>query len=159
MLEKLILYFVVKTKGFISKTQLVKFLYLADLYSVKWTEKQLTDLDWRYYQFGPWHEKIEQVLKNFYQTNVLQESCENQTNLIKLSSKIELENFKFSKGLELMLNNIHREWAGSQKLDSLLNYVYQTVPMIDAQKYHQPEEKAILNLQLERQKLVEELGV
>lgn len=43
MLEQLILYFVCKTKGHITKTQLVKFLYLADLYSVKWTGQQLTD--------------------------------------------------------------------------------------------------------------------
>lgn len=54
MLEQLILYFVCKTKGRITKTQLVKFLYLADLYSVKWTEHQLTELDWYYYNHGPW---------------------------------------------------------------------------------------------------------
>jgi hypothetical protein len=46
MLETLILYFVYQTNGFLTKIQLVKFLYLADLYSVKWTGKQLTDLDW-----------------------------------------------------------------------------------------------------------------
>ena len=49
MLEKLIIYFVYKTKGHIIKTQLVKFLYLADLGAVKWQDKQLTDIDWRYY--------------------------------------------------------------------------------------------------------------
>lgn len=34
MLDLLIKYFVYQTKGHITKTQLVKFLYLADLYSV-----------------------------------------------------------------------------------------------------------------------------
>jgi len=48
MLEQLIKYFVYKTKGYITKTQLVKFIYLADLYAVKWTGKQLTDLNRRY---------------------------------------------------------------------------------------------------------------
>ncbi len=63
MLEQLILYFVCKTKGYITKTQLVKFLYLADLYSVKWTKKQLTDLDWCYYLRGPWNQEIDTTLE------------------------------------------------------------------------------------------------
>ncbi|MDY6901495.1 MAG: DUF4065 domain-containing protein, partial [Cyanobacteriota bacterium] len=64
MLDKLIKYFVYATKGHISKIQLIRFLYLADLYSVKWTGKQLTELDWYYYYLGPWHEKIDIVLDN-----------------------------------------------------------------------------------------------
>ncbi|WP_197671685.1 hypothetical protein [Geminocystis sp. NIES-3708] len=53
MLEKLIVFFVCKIKGNITKTQLLKFLYLADLGAVKWQDKQLTDVDWRYYLNGP----------------------------------------------------------------------------------------------------------
>ncbi len=52
MLRKLINFFVNETKGQITKIQLVKFIYLMDLYMVKWTGKQLTNLDWRYYLHG-----------------------------------------------------------------------------------------------------------
>jgi metal-responsive CopG/Arc/MetJ family transcriptional regulator len=60
-----------------------------------------------------------------------------------------------------MLRNIQKEWAGlnENKRNGLLKYVYQTQPMIDAKAHHKPEEKAPLNLYLEHEKVIEELGV
>ncbi|MCY7331870.1 MAG: SocA family protein [Pseudanabaena sp. CAN_BIN31] len=160
MLEKLILYFVCKSKGFITKTQLTKFLYLADLYAVKWTGNPLTDLDWRYYLYGPWNEETDQVLKELYDRGILGEYKKDQSTFIKpMENCPNLEDLGLSQGLELMLRNIRKEWIGAGKLDQLLEYVYQTEPMLEAQKNHQREEKASLNLQLEREKLVIELGV
>jgi hypothetical protein len=159
MLEKLILYFVCKSKGFITKTQLIKFLYLADLYAVKWTEKPLTDLDWRYYLYGPWNEGTDQALKSLYDRNILGEYKRDQTIFIEPRENCpSLESLDFSQGLELMLRNIRKEWIGADKLEQLLKYVYQTEPMLEAKKHHLPEEKAHLNLQLEREKLMLELG-
>jgi uncharacterized phage-associated protein len=161
VLEKLILYFVCKTKGHITKIQLVKFLYLADLYAVKWTGSQLTDLDWRYYKYGPWHEAIDIALAaQLADVIILQE--ENNATMIRLKDESWLTaDLGFSQGLELMLDNIRKEWAGAgaDKIQGMLDYVYSTAPMVEAQHSHVPEDKAILNLQLEREKLVEELGV
>jgi hypothetical protein len=160
MLEKLILYFVCKSKGFITKTQLIKFLYLADLYAVKWTEKQLTNLDWRYYLYGPWNDETDQALKSLYERGFLGEYKKNQSIFIEPREHCpSLESLDLSQGLELMLRNIRKEWIGADKLDQLLEYVYQTEPMLEAKKHHHPEEKARLNLQLEYKKLVSELGV
>ncbi|MEA5479085.1 type II toxin-antitoxin system antitoxin SocA domain-containing protein [Pseudanabaena galeata UHCC 0370] len=159
MLEKLILFFVCKSKGYITKTQLVKFLYLADLYSVKWTKKQLTNLDWRYYRFGPWSEDIDSCLKDLYTQGVLGEVQNNQAVLIEPRENCpDVDGLRFSKGLELMLRNIRKEWIGA-KLDDLLAYVYQTEPMLEAKEHHQPEDMAHLNLFLEHEKIVAELGV
>jgi len=159
MLEKLILFFVGKSKGHITKTQLVKFLYLTDLYAVKWTEKQLTDLDWRYYRFGPWSEDIDSCLTNLYTKRVLGEVQNNQAVLIEPRENCpDVDDLGFSKGLELMLRNIRKAWIGA-KLDDLLAYVYQTEPMLEAKENHKPEEKAHLNLFLEHEKVVAELGV
>ena len=162
MLEKLIVFFVYKTKGYITKTQLVKFLYLADLYAVKWTEKQLTDLDWRYYHYGPWNEDIDQVINDLCLNSVLRLALQGGATLIQPGENFpDLKGLNLSRGLELMLRNIQREWAGitSDKTKELLNYVYQTQPMIEAKTHHQPEEKALLNLYLEHEKILEELGV
>jgi hypothetical protein len=160
MLEDLILYFVSKTSGFITKTQLVKFLYLSDLYSVKWTGKQLTQLDWYYYHYGPWDEEIDSALKRL-EGKVVQKP-EGKTVFIQINDELpEVDDFKFSEGLRLMLENIRKEWAGvtSDKIESLLSYVYSTAPMVAAKKDHTPEDKVRLNLQLEREKMIEELGV
>jgi Protein of unknown function (DUF4065) len=159
MLDILIKYFVYATKGHITKIQLIRFLYLADLYAVKWTGKQLTELNWYYYHFGPWHEDIEVALD---QMNGKEISIETQGNitLIKLGKESgNIDDLQLSLSLKLILDNIRREWAGSgqDKIKQLLDYVYSTAPMLAVREKHQPEEKARLNLQVEREKLISEL--
>ena len=114
MLEKLILYFVYQTNGFLTKIQLVKFLYLADLYSVKWTGKQLTDLDWYFYHHGPWHEDIDAALVHLNGQVIQRE--EGKSSLIQMGTEpLDPHSLGISQGLYLMLDNIRREWAGSSK--------------------------------------------
>lgn len=160
MLETLILYFVYQTNGFITKIQLVKFLYLADLYSVKWTGKQLTDLDWYYYNYGPWHEDIDTALVHLNGQVVQKE--EGKAILLQMGREpIDPHSLGISQGLYLMLDNIRREWAGSstEKIDELLKYIYSTAPMLAVKDKHEKAEKVPLNLALERELLLEELGV
>ena len=160
MLETLILYFVYQTKGNITKIQLVKFLYLADLYAVKWTGKQLTDLDWYFYTFGPWHEDIDAALVHLDGQVVQKE--EGKAILLQMGTEpLDPHSLGISQGLYLMLDNIRREWAGSskEKIDELLAYVYETAPMLAVKDKHERSEKVPLNLALERELLLEELGV
>lgn len=159
MLDKLIKYFVYATKGYITKTQLIKFLYLADLYSVKWTGKQLTDLDWCYYQFGPWNEGIDVALNEMNGKEIIQESQYNATYIRPVNQAAQADDLEIPLSIKFVLDNIRREWAGSDKLDQLLEYVYSTAPMLEAKKIHRPEDKVKLNLQAEREKLVSELGL
>jgi uncharacterized phage-associated protein len=161
MLDKLIKYFVHATKGYITTTQLIKFLYLADLYSVKWTGKQLTELDWCYYRFGPWNEDIDTALKQMNGKEIIQESQGDKV-LIKLGADAtNVEDLQLPLSLRLILDNIKREWAGSgqEKFQALLKYVYSTAPMLAVKDTHEPEEKVKLNLLAEREKLISELGL
>ncbi|MEZ2231576.1 type II toxin-antitoxin system antitoxin SocA domain-containing protein [Microcoleus sp.] len=160
MLETLIKYFVYATKGYITKTQLIKFLYLADLYAVKWTEKQLTDLDWRYYRYGPWNEDIDAALNQMNGKEILQESQGNSIFVRLGEGAGSVDNLELPLGLKLMLDNIRREWAGSgeDKLKQLLEYVYSTAPMLEVKDSHKSEEQVRLNLYKEREKLMSELG-
>jgi uncharacterized phage-associated protein len=161
MLDKLIKYFVYATKGHITKTQLIKFLYLADLYSVKWTGKQLTELDWCYYQFGPWNEDIETALKQMNGKEIIQES-QGHTVFIKLGADAtKVEDLQLPLSLRLILDNIRREWAGAgqDKFKELLEYVYSTAPMLEVKDTHEREAKVKLNLLAEREKLISELGL
>lgn len=163
MLEKLILYFVYQTKGHLTRTQLVKFLYLADLYSVKWTDKQLTNLDWYYYNHGPWHEDIDAALVRL-NDRVIQKQ-EGKATLLQMGAEpFDVRTLGISQGLHFMLDNIRREWVGGSpekvgKIDKLLEYVYSTAPMLAVKEKYQPDDKARLDLALERASLVEELGI
>ena len=124
MLEKLIQYFVYETKGHITKTQLVKFLYLADLYSVKWRGEPLTQLDWYYYNHGPWHEDIDAALNQMNGKEIIKKS-DGQKIRIQLGDEAgQTEDLELPQSLMLILDNIRREWAGPHKLDKLLEYVY-----------------------------------
>lgn len=161
MLDKLIKYLVYATKGYITKTQLIKFLYLADLYSVKWTGKQLTDLDWCYYYHGPWNQDIETALKQMNGKEIIQES-QGDTVLIRLGNDTtNIEDLELPLSLRFILDNIRREWAGAkpEKFQGLLKYVYSTAPMLEVKDTHKPEEKVRLNLLAEREKLIHELGL
>ena len=160
MLDKLIKYFVYATKGHVTKIQLIRFLYLADLYAVKWTAKQLTQLNWYYYHLGPWHENINTALDKMNGKEISIET-EYNTVFIKLGVKAgNIDDLQLHVSLKLMLNNIRREWAGSgqDKMMQLLDYIYSTAPMVEVKDKYKPEEKVKLNLQLERQKLVSELN-
>lgn len=160
MLGKLINYFVSETKGHLTKIQLVKFIYLADLYTVKWTGQQLTDLDWRYYFHGPWADEIEQVLNKMNGHEICVQRV-NQAILIGIGPAIvPLKKLNLPLGLELILSNIRREWATSdnKRFQQMLDYVYGTAPMLEAQAHHHPQEKVRLNLYREREKLEAELG-
>ncbi|MGB3639912.1 MAG: type II toxin-antitoxin system antitoxin SocA domain-containing protein [Rivularia sp. (in: cyanobacteria)] len=160
MLEKLIKYFAYATKGHVTKIQLIRFLYLAELYAVKWTGKQLTQLDWYYYHLGPWNENINTALDKMNGKEISIE-MEFNTTFIKLGVKAgNIDDLQLPLSLKLMLNNIRREWAGSgqDKMIQLSDYVYSTAPMVEVKEKHKPEEKVKLNLQLEREKLVSELN-
>lgn len=160
MLDKLIKYFVYATKGHISKIQLIRFLYLADLYSVKWTGKQLTELDWYYYRNSLWHEDINTALDKMNGKEINLET-EYNTIFVKLGSKAgNIDDLQLPKSLKLVLNNIRREWSGSggDKIKELLDYIYTTAPMMEIKDKYKPEEKVKLNLQLAREKLVSELN-
>lgn len=160
MLDKLIKYFTYATKGHITKIQLIRFLYLADLYAVKWTGKQLTRLNWYYYHLGPWNEDINTALDKMNGNEI---SIETEFNVTYIKLGVTAGNIydlQLPVSLKLMLDNIRREWAGSgqDKMTQLSDYVYSTVPMVEVKEKHKPEEKVKLNLQLERKKLIGELN-
>lgn len=160
MLETLILYFVYQTKGNITKIQLVKFLYLADLYAVKWTGKQLTDLDWYYYNYSPWHEDIDLALVDLNGQVVQMQEGENT--LIKMGAKpFYLQTLGISQGLCFVLDNICIEWAGSStdKNKDLLEYILKTAPILAVKGKYHLSDKVPLDLALERELLLEVLAV
>ena len=160
MLEKLILYFVYQTNSFLTKIQLVKFLYLADLYSVKWTGKQLTALDWYYYNYSPWQEDIDVALVDLNGQVVQTQKGENT--LIKMGAKpLALQTLGISQGLCFVLDNICIEWARSStdKNKGLLEYISTTAPILAVKGKYHSSDKVPLNLALEQELLFEVLAV
>lgn len=165
MRHRLIQFFVNETRGEITKTQLVKFLYLADLYAVKWSGQQLTDMDWRFYRHGPWEETIEETMALMEREGKLLIQRVGLDNgyaiLVRPGERAPTtSDLKLPRSLRLTLENIRREWAGygHENLDALLDYVYSTEPMKAVKKTHDREEKVSLNLHLEREAMQRMFG-
>lgn len=160
MAAKLMIFFVIRTKGHITKTQLVKFLYLADLYAVKWHGHQITDLKWFYYLRGPWEDAFQEELDNLQIAGVFEISPEGQALLIKPGSGImPEESLEIPKSMEFVLDNIRVQWTGAgDRLQQLLDYVYDSAPMkaVKAQG-KEPKDRAPLNLLAEREAFLEAL--
>lgn len=163
MTTKLILFFVIRTKGHITKTQLVKFLYLADLYSMKWLGKQITNLNWYFYNHGPWEQDIQNCLDEMNGKQIRQTPGSKGTVLIKPGSKIPNESdLCLPESMTLMLENIRKEWAGSgsDNFNKLMDYVYDTAPMKDVlERGFISQDKEPLNLNIAHEQMQNELGV
>ena len=147
----------IRAIGLIAKIQLVEFIFLADLYTVKWTGKPLTQLQWYRHHFGPWHEDIQTALNDMNGHDVSFERearGENTATLVRVGPHAPtLDSLDLPNRLGFMLDNIHREWAGAGQdvLKNLLDYVYDTEPM-KAVIDRSPADRAPLNLDLERAK-------
>ncbi len=160
MLRRLIEFFVYKTRGEITRIQLVKLIYLADLYAAKWTGQQLTHLSWYLYHFGPWEEGINDALRAMEGTTLLREertSAQGEPLILfrpgPEARPIEEVERELPRSLRLTLENIRRRWAGAgaEHMQELLDYVYATAPMQAVLTHHERTERVPLNLLLERQ--------
>ena len=154
MLLKLIRFFVGASKGHITKTQLVHFLYLADLYAVKWTTQPLTELDWILFKHGPYSHNIEKALGRLAAFGEISYQAEGKAQLIMPAAAFE-EAGEFDRSLWLMLENIRSPWIGAPLAD-LQEYVRSTAPMAAASN-HAPEDQYPLELVLEYQRTRERL--
>jgi uncharacterized phage-associated protein len=113
----------------VGKTQLVKYLYLVELDYFMDNKKRLTDLEWKFYHYGPYAFELESILelpefakKEFpleggktYQRFALAESLQTY----------DLVDTKVS----LIIKRVIGQW-GNKSLRELLDYVYfDTEPM------------------------------
>ena len=133
----------------LTKTRIVKFLYLAEILYLKHTKKRLTDWKWVFWDFGPFCVEslraIEEAVKQKcihaenYQSNFNHEDEFSYFGYPKdqylYSSDLEGHIRNLEEGLHIMvkmgLRLFVREYANSTS--DLLNYVYyNTEPMIDA---------------------------
>ena len=117
----------------------------------------MTNLVWYYYQSGLDRKDIDLALAQMNGKEIDLQQAEGGTILIRLGTQAGfIEELQLPHSLELMLENIRREWAGSgaDNITQLVRYVAQTAPVAEAIKINQPETKVKLNLYREREKLL-----
>ena len=137
--EKYIAYIIQNLSGKITKTQLVKLLYLIDVESVKYVGQPLTDIRWKFHHYGPYDEKLDGRLKNLKSHGIISVETKSKKNnpdetyflYTYTGNKNNQEDFVASQ--KQIVDTILKQF-GSFTLNSLLNYVYETKPMKIAKK-------------------------
>ncbi|ABQ47733.1 conserved hypothetical protein [Thermotoga petrophila RKU-10] len=117
---------ILRKTGPILKTKLLKLLFLVDYYAIKKIGKQITDLDYKKYFYGPYDKNFELVLNKMYVEGLIHteehiiEPGPFETGKINLSNEEkEILDEVLQKYGEMTLNEVLEE---IYKLDEIKKY-------------------------------------
>ncbi|GEM_PF-1033530 len=114
----------------IGKTQLVKYLYLAEVEYYRNTGQRLTDLQWLFYHYGPYALELENILRE-PEFETIQNTIEQGKTFIRFKvAEIDRSYLPTVEAkLSLLVKKIVTQWKDTP-LNKLLDYVYfETEPM------------------------------
>lgn len=136
--EQIIAYIVEKLSGKVTKTQLLKLIYLADFESVKYSGNQLSEIKWFYHHYGPYDKSLDKRLQLLEKEKFIKVEQKNKKShpdeiyFVYQATDKRINN-DFSPVQKDILETIINQF-GSFTLSSLLDYVYHTSPMQGAVK-------------------------
>ena len=122
----------------LSKTKLVKLLYMIDVENYRRRSQMLSGLEWVFYHYGPYSFEIDTELGRL-SLDLPQEEVTTQAGLTAITFRPSRNvpsglGSDFSHAEKLVVDRVIREW-GMEELNPILNYVYfNTEPMRDAQR-------------------------
>lgn len=131
-IEKVIIYIISKLPNDVTRTQLVKLLYLIDLFSFKQTKSSITNLTYISYHYGPYSPQIKKALDTLNDFEIqedLNTSVDGNTfYLYSLGTHPRLKDSpdKLLKSGEKEIINEILENYGHKSLKCLLEIVYET---------------------------------
>jgi len=121
--------------GTITKTKLLKLLYLFDIEYYRRHGKLFTGFDWKFFHLGPWTSEFDPVLAALLEAGELEEvpyrpeGEDFDISLLKSESSADLRRFFDNSIDESHLIRVLNDW-GNSRLNQLLDYVYfRTEPM------------------------------
>lgn len=113
-------------------TRLVKLLYLVELDYYRNRRQRLTDLDWRFYHYGPYPPTLRRILGD-PEIETFQWKGGNTSQQFVREEEEFMETVA-EEDLESLIARIVKEW-GNADLNQLLDYVYfETEPMQKAKR-------------------------
>jgi uncharacterized phage-associated protein len=116
----------------ITKTKLLKLVYLVELFYKRRCGKRLTNAEWVYYLYGPYLHNYDEILENS-DINIKNAEYDNDKESQILSIKNTEESKNISPDVKFLIGGIVRDY-GSLDLRSLLDHVYfENEPMMNAE--------------------------
>jgi hypothetical protein len=124
---------VISRLGSITKTKLLKLLYLFDVEFYRVNRAIFTGFEWRFFHLGPWTAELDISLQALVARGVLTEAVsdwsEFDTKVYRSTRAVDLGEPFDSYKQEAILRNVLNTW-GEKTTGEILDYVYfQTEPM------------------------------
>ncbi len=114
-------------------TRLVKLMYLSELEYYRRTGQRLTELDWKFYHYGPYPPSLMAMLGNPDVETVNWGSGKQSRQLVRDTDSFTTEP-KAEHDVEAVISGVVAEWSDAD-LNALLDYVYfETEPMQKAKR-------------------------
>jgi hypothetical protein len=119
--------------GYVTKTKLLKLLYLLDVEFYRSHRQTLTGFDWKFFHLGPWTSEFDPMIATLLASDELSERTatkqEYETKFYHASDDCDFGKLFKSAADEFPLRNVLRTWAESST-GEILDYVYfNTEPM------------------------------
>lgn len=118
------------------RTQLVKFLYLTDLASRQFLGRPMTDLEYIWYDHGPFDSRILNRLSHLEETGKIRATKVrfNSSHGYRYVAKEAADTTWLTERQTAIINHVIEEY-GKMTLSTLLRHVYDTPPMALAKKH------------------------
>jgi len=147
----------------LTKTKLLKLVYLIEYKYFKRYRTRLSNINWVYYLYGPYSFDYDNVIKKFPFEIEKNEGSEGfEFEIIKLDEDFALSNKIDEFDIRLLVKNVVNEF-GSENISDLLDFIYfETEPMQFVAKRHDPldfetiqEEEKVIKQNLDLLKIKE----
>jgi len=124
-------------QSYVTKTKLLKLLYLFDLAWYRKHRETYTGFNWIFYLLGPWTDEYDPVLDVMYSNEYLRKrtgSDNFDTNFIDTDEQIFTNQLFDTRDDERIFEDVLRTW-GDKTTPEILDYIYfRTEPMADAER-------------------------
>ncbi len=135
-LEELILYVVGRSSSrgaTLTRTKLVKLIYLIDVARAEGLGRKLTDLRWRFLHYGPYAAELGAVLEELESREAIYGGSFGDATLYRGARDVP-DADDWPSSICMSVDRVVDEWAGAE-LNKLLDHVYfHTTPMQDVER-------------------------
>ncbi len=118
----------------VSKTKLLKLLYLFDIEWYRTHQDTFTGFNWKFYLLGPWTDEYDPVLDKYEGNGLEREKTKDTygTEFIKTDETVRLRDLFSTRDEEIILEDMIRTWA-KVPTEEILDHIYfRTEPMDEA---------------------------
>jgi hypothetical protein len=125
--------YVVETGGYVTKTKLLKLLYLIDVEFYRFNGQTFTGFDWKFFHLGPWSAEFDPLINNLVASGTLIERAgtksEYETKFFHVAEPHNLSKIFKTANDEFAIKGVLRTWAESSTGEILDHVYFRTEPM------------------------------